>query len=76
MHIHELTPNFVPIWDVNTDNLCQKLPGNEFPAEIWQMRARGGGTQHFGGIYMCRLISGGGMEVKKITHHEAKKNLH
>ena len=44
MHILESTPNFVSIWDVYTqvttvysDNLPQKLPGDEFSAEIWEI---------------------------------------
>ena len=46
MHIHELTPNFVPILNVCTQVTkviiyAKKLPGDEFPAEIWQITGTG-----------------------------------
>ena len=30
-----------------SDNLCQKLPGDEFPAEIWQITGTGLSTTSF-----------------------------
>ena len=46
MYIHAYITNFGPIWDVYTqvmysDNLCQMLPGDEFPVEIWQSTGTG-----------------------------------
>ena len=52
MHIHELTPNFVPVWDVCTQittAFCTVIiyaksclgPGGEFLAEIWQITGTG-----------------------------------
>ena len=49
MHIHELTPNFIPIWhdwdmciQVTTVIIyAKKVPGDEFPVKIWQITGTG-----------------------------------